>query len=131
MIKPNKLDIIKIGKYNVDMEVKYIVAIAAGALFLLLILVFIIVFAERKKKLALQRQRLEQMYADKNLVEMYYDFLVYDEETEKLFSAQAERTSQMSFSDVDPTTQTVQNGAIFQTVDTDGLEEIVGNYVPD
>ncbi|MDE6667541.1 MAG: hypothetical protein K2K38_04240 [Clostridia bacterium] len=110
------------------MDVKYIVAIAAGALFLLLLLIFIILFAERKKKAALQLQRLEQMYADKNLVKMEYDFLVFDEETEKIFAAQAERNNQTSSGNGD---SVAQNGAIFQTVDTDGLEEIVGNYVPD
>lgn len=113
------------------MDVKDIVVIAAGSLFLLLILILIIVSAQTKKKLKLQRQRLEQMYADKNLVKMYYDFLVYDEETEKIIAAQAERSGQMTFSDVDPSAMPTSDGAIFQTVDTDGLEEIVGNYKPD
>ena len=71
------------------------------------------------------------MYADKNLVKMEYDFLVYDEETEKIFTAQMERSSQMSFNDVDPSSMPASDGAIFQTVDTDGLEEIVGTYKPD
>ncbi len=119
------------GKYNIDMDVKFIVVIAAGSLFLLLFLIFIIVSARTKKRLKLQRQRLEQMYADKNLVKMEYDFLVYDEETEKIFTAQMERSSQMSFNDVDPSSMPASDGAIFQTVDTDGLEEIVGNYKPD
>jgi len=113
------------------MDVKYIIAIAAGSLFLLLLFIFIIVAAERRKKLNLQRARFEQMYADKNLVKMEYDFLVYDEETEKLFTAQAENTSQMTFSDIDPSAMPASNGAIFQTVDTDGLEEIVGSYKPE
>ncbi len=113
------------------MEVKYIVAIVAGALFLLLLLIFIILSADRKKKLKLQRQRLEQMYGDKNLVKMYYDFLVYDEETEKIFAAQSEHHSQMTFSDIDPSAIPESNDVIFQTVDTDGLEEIVGTYKPE
>ena len=113
------------------MDIKYIVAIAAGSLFLLLFLIFIILFAQRRQKLKLQRQRLEQMYADKNLVKMEYDFLVYDEETEKIFAEQMERISQMSFSDVDPSSMPATDDAIFQTVDTDGLEEIVGNYKPE
>ena len=119
------------GKYNIGMDVKFIVAIAAGSLFLLLFLIFIIVSAQTKKRLKLQRQRLEQMYADKNLVKMEYDFLVYDEETEKIFAAQMEHSSQMSFNDVDPSSMPATEGSIFQTVDTDGLEEIVGNYKPD
>ncbi len=113
------------------MDVKYIIAIAAGSLFLLLLFIFIIVVAEKKKKQNLLRQRFEQMYADKNLVKMEYDFLVYDEETEKLVAAQAESTSQMTFSDIDPSAMPDSSEAIFQTVDTDGLEEIVGSYKPD
>ncbi|MDE7082318.1 MAG: hypothetical protein K2O89_01275 [Clostridia bacterium] len=113
------------------MEAKYIVAIVAGALFLLLLLIFIILAADKKKKYKLQRQRLEQMYADKNLVKMEYDFLVYDEETEKIFAAQMERSNQMTFSDIDPSSMPAAGGAIFQTVDTDGLEEIVGTYKPE
>lgn len=113
------------------MAVEYIVAIAAGSLFLLLFFIFIILVAQRQKKLKMQRQRLEQMYGDKNLVKMYYDFLVYDEETEKIVAAQAERNSQMTFSDIDPSVQPSSDSPIFQTVDTDGLEEIVGTYRPE
>ena len=118
-------------KYNKTMDIKYIVAIVACSLFLLLLLIFIILGVQRKQKLKLQRQRLEQMYADKNLVKMEYDFLVYDEETEKIFAEQLERIGQMSFSDVDPSTMSAASDVIFQTVDTDGLEEIVGNYKPE
>lgn len=107
-------------------------AIVAGSVFLLLFLIFLILSAQTRKKLKLQRLRLEQMYADKNLVKMYYDFLVYDEETENIiFTAQMERSSQMGFGDADSDSIPASQGSIFQTVDTDGLEEIVGNYKPD
>lgn len=113
------------------MEVKYIIAIACGSLFLLLFLIYIIVSARRKKIEANLRQRLEQMYGDKNLVKMEYDFVVYDEETEKLVSTKLQESGQMSINDIDPSALSSADDAVFQTVDTDGIEEIVGNYVPE
>ena len=113
------------------MEVKYLIAIVSGSLFLLLFLIYIICAARRKKLEANQRQRLEQMYADKNLVKMEYDFVVYDEETEKLVATKLQESGQMSFNDIDPSAMPSSDDAVFQTVDTDGIEEIVGNYKPE
>ncbi|MBD5585250.1 MAG: hypothetical protein HDQ88_09210 [Clostridia bacterium] len=113
------------------MDVKYIVAIVAGSLFLLLFLIFVILSARRKKLDSLQRQRLEQMYADKNLVKMEYDFVAYDEETEKLINELPLSNGQMSFHDIDPAAVPSFDNAVFQSVDTDGIEEIVGNYKPE
>lgn len=113
------------------MQVEYIVAICAGSVFLLLFLVFIILSAQRKKKAKLLSLRLEQMYADKNLVKMEYDFLVYDEETEKIITDRSDNGGQMSIADIDPTAIPESDDDIFQTVDTEGLEEIVGHYKPE
>lgn len=113
------------------MDVKFIVTIVAGSLFLLLFLVFIILSVRRKNKEAQQRQRLEQMYADKNLVKMDYDFIAYDEETEKLVGEMPVTSGQMSIHDIDPSAVTSFDSVVFQTVDTDGLEEITGNYKPE
>ena len=114
------------------METKYIVAIVAGSVFLVLFLIFIILSVQTRKKENLQLLRLEQMYADKNLVKMYYDFLVYDESTEEVvFTAQLERAGQTSFGADDSDDVPSSQGAMFQQVDADGLEEIVGTYKPD
>ncbi|MCI8734566.1 MAG: hypothetical protein HFE40_03320 [Clostridia bacterium] len=113
------------------MDAKYIVVIACGSLFLLLFLVYIILSVRRKKREAQNKQRLEQMYSDKNLVKMEYDFVVYDEETEKLVASKTQEDGQMSISDIDPTAMPVSDNAVFQKVDTEGLEEIVGNYKPE
>lgn len=112
------------------MNAEYIVAIVAGSVFLLLFLIFIIQYVQRRQREKFQKLRLEQMYADKNLVQMKYDFLVYDEETEKIITDRPD-SGQMSFTDIDPEALPENDSAVFQTVDTDGLEEIVGTYKPD
>ena len=70
------------------------------------------------------------MYSDKNLVQMKYDFLVYDEETEHVIPDHPEN-GQMSFNDIAPDAMPENDSDVFQTVDTDGLEEIVGTYKPE
>lgn len=112
------------------MDAEYIVAIVAGSIFLLLFLVFIILYAQRRKREKSQKLRLEQMYSDKNLVQMKYDFLVYDEETEHAIPDHPEN-GQMSFNDIAPDAMPENDSDVFQTVDTDGLEEIVGTYKPE
>lgn len=113
------------------MEAEYIMAIVVGSLFLVLFVVFIIFYVKNKKEEELQRQRLEQMYADKNLVKMEYDYSDYDEETERILAARTERRKQISFNDIYPSAIPSAENSASTTVDADGLEEITGNYKPE
>ena len=100
------------------MKPEYIVTIVACSLFVILFLIFIVVHFRRKKRDEELMRGIESAYADKNLVKMDYDCAVYDAETIDEIMDVGEVSA-------------VVDETVFKTVDTDGLEEITGNYDPD
>lgn len=110
------------------METQYIIAIVAGGLFLLSLFIYSILNAKRRKHEYRLRTRLDEAYSDENLVKMEYDFAVYDEETERLLeSGKGGMEKQMTLDDVLPEGKS----EVFAKIDTEGMEEITGNYNPD
>ena len=113
------------------MDPKYIVAIVTGGIFLILFIVFIIIFAHKRKTEARLQARLEQEYSDENLAKMEYDFAVYDEETAKILSGAVEKpVTQVSIYDV-LSEDLAQPEEVFGKIESEGMEEITGNYKPD
>lgn len=118
-------------KYNNTMELPYILTIAVCSLFVLLFLIYLIVYFRGRYEHNRRMTEIEQMYADKNLAKMDYDSAVYDEETEKLLAMRQSEAGQMTIDDVMKQVAVAANESVFQKVDTEGVEEITGNYIPD
>ena len=94
------------------MELRYILIIIGVSLFLILFLTYVFVTA-------------------RNLAQMNYDFAAYDEELEKIIAGQQLPDGQISFDDIMDKNDSFVLGKILQNVDSDGVEEITGNYKPD
>lgn len=115
------------------MEVPYIITITVCSLFVLIFLIYLIVWSHKRNLYNQQMRDIRNMYSDKNLAKMDYDCAVYDAETEKLIAMQQHEAGQMTIDDVmkQSATSKVADKTVFQTVGTEGLEEITGNYNPD
>lgn len=109
------------------MEVKYIVALSVLGAFVLLLLIAAIVFYRRDKSEWLRQLKLEEMYSG-DIAKMEYDFAIYDKETERLLEKR-NRSGQITFDDVLPEPR--ESGDLFGKIDSDGFEEITGNYKPE
>lgn len=101
------------------MELKYIIAIAAGGVFMVMLIAFIVLFFIRRSQKLVLSAALSAVYSDPELSKMEYDFAPYDEETKKILSAVKEE-GQMSIEDF-----------IGGADDIEGIEEITGNYKPE
>lgn len=106
------------------MEAKYIVAIVACAVFIILLLVYAVISYRTRCEDAERRRVLKEMYTDP--AKMEYDFAVYDEETQRRLAHDDASVSQLTIDDI------IGEGVdIFGKIDSDGLEEITGNYIPE
>ena len=115
------------------MEVPYIITITVCSLFVLIFLIYLIVWSHKRNLYNQQMRDIRNMYSDKNLAKMDYDCAIYDAETEKLIAMQQHEAGQMTIDDVmkQSVTSKAADKTVFQTVGTEGLEEITGNYDPD
>ncbi len=114
------------------MELKYIVAIAAGGLFLLLFLINLLVAAHRRKVERQLQDHLDEVYSDKNLAKMEYDSAVYDEETAKMIAKhRQEDEKQVTIYDVLTDGKLTPPEEVFGKIENEGMEEITGNYKPE
>lgn len=114
------------------MELKYILIIAVCSLFLLLFFIYLFVVTRRRAKEAATMEKIEKMYADKNLAKMDYDCAAYDDETEKIIASQTTANDQLTIDDVLSTeVGSAMDKNVFKTVEPEGMEEIKGNYTPD
>ncbi len=109
------------------MEAQYIVAIVSGGIFLILILTYIILRVIRDKKELREKARISQIYNDEALEKMEYDFAMYDEESDELLNEQSSHEGQAAVNE-EPA---VQHEEVFAKVDSEGMEEITGNYKPE
>ena len=100
------------------MEVKYIVAIVAGAIFAAMFIICVAVWLYTKHKQKILRESITKMYNDPALGKMEYDFAAYDEETNRILNA-SNSGGQITIDDI------IENSA-----ENEGLEEITGNYKP-
>lgn len=107
------------------MELWHILAIALGSLFVIIFIAFIIVYARNKSREEERNIQLAKMYADPNLAKMEYDCAVCDEETEQLLTRALGRSSQSASDDEDD-----QQLSFLGLAETEGIEEITGNYKP-
>ena len=119
------------------MEFKYILAIVIFSLFLITFILFLVVFKINSRKKRALMQSIEKMYSDINLGKMEYDVAVYDEETERIIEAwnkaKENPDGQITIEDVMSTESAVAavDESVFSKVDTEGIEEITGNYHKD
>lgn len=104
------------------LDVKIIIAISVGGVFLLVFLIFVIMFFVSRNKQQKLQHSIEDMYADKNLAKMEYDFAAYDEETARIMFGTDQDDSQITIDDVLTEAQTAGD---------EGMEEITGNYKPE
>lgn len=104
------------------MEVAFIVAIVAGGLYALLFLIALGLYIYNRSKEHELGRTITQMYNDKNLAKMEYDFATYDPQTARMVSA-SRADGQLTFDDV-----IIDNAMSPQD---EGMEEITGNYKPD
>ncbi len=109
------------------MDVKYIYALVALSLFVLLLIIAAVTFYKRDKAEWIRRLKFEDMYAG-NIAKMEYDFAIYDRETELLLERR-NHSGQITLEDVLPEARESQD--IFGKIDSDGVEEITGNYKPE
>lgn len=103
------------------MELKFIVAIVAGALFLILFVLSLVVYFYNRRKQKIFRANIAEIYSEENLVLIDYDCGLEEESLRVLSAALSE--GQMTIEDV------MFDGAV--SPDDEGIEEITGNYEPD
>ena len=109
------------------MEPQYIVAIVCGSVFLILLFVYIILRVIKNKRELKAKAQLSEVYNDEALAKMEYDFAVYDEESSELLGEQTKREGHTTIDeelDVPPE-------EVIAKVDSEGMEEITGNYKPE
>jgi len=112
------------------LEFKYIFAIVCGGIFFIAFIACLVVTFRTKKREERRMAYIYNMYADKNLVKMEYDCAVYDSETERLLEMRDYGEGQISINEIMSHNSTDTDDTFFVTVDTEGLEEITGNYKP-
>jgi len=112
------------------MELWLILSTVLGGIYVILLTAYLIVFVRTKKKAAQLRTDLAKMYADPNLAKMDYDFCVCDEETEELINKMQSGEGQAFDAAAGESRPSTAAGSVFGAVETDGLEEITGNYKP-
>lgn len=111
------------------MEPKYIVAIVALGVFLILFLIFFVLLARRRKMEAKLQAWLHEIYSDDNLIKLDYEDVAGDE------TAQTSDRPVRQAADVDYVTreesEEVQPEDAYAKIETEGIEEITGNYNPE
>lgn len=112
------------------MEVQYIIAIVGGGIVVFLLLVYLIVAVRTGKREERRRNYIENMYADKNLAKMEYDFVNFNEEAARILSMHERENGQLTIDDVLAGINS-PNDPIFGKIDNDGPEEITGTYNPE
>ncbi len=113
------------------MDPKYIVAIILAGLFFVLLFSFLIVYIVRLKKAKEFQAVLDKVYLDSNLAKMEYDFAVYDDETAEFLSKMnSGDEKQVTIDDVLNDGKSANYEDVFAKIDSEGLEEITGNYNP-
>ncbi len=111
-----------INEILAGLTVENIITLSILGVFVLVLLAFLIVYICSVNRNAKQMRELQMMYIDKNLVKMDYDFAIYDDEAE---------TSESVVADVAESGEEASDDVVFGKVDTEGLEEITGNYKPE
>ena len=111
--------------------------LSCAGVFAFLFLLYVITSIVRIRKLHKQRAELQAMYASDKLAKMEYDLASYDEETYKLLNGNKVAT-QMTLEDVisdgldtPAVPATTIDETLFEKIESDGLEELTGNYKKD
>ncbi len=118
------------------MEPVYIVMICSACVFAALLLIYFLYSDKAKKEAARKQEELERAYSDKNLAKMEYDVAVYDEETRKLMQhGNSQVTMDEVMSDGEESSEDevhlAAEDALFEKMDSEGMEEITGNFKAD
>ncbi len=117
------------------MDVVYIIAIVFGGIFLLLFLICIILWGLAIKRNTARFAAIEEMYASDNLNKMEYDNAFYDDDVADMIYGTAVDT-QVTIDEV-LTERRAKAAAlsaeesVFGKIESEGLEEVTGNYNPD
>ena len=119
------------------MTLEQIILIASAGVFVFLLLILIITSLVRKNKLKKAHEELYALYRGDKLAKMEYDLASYDEETYKLLNGNKGAT-QMTLEDVisdgldtPVVPATTIDETLFEKIESDGLEELTGNYKKD
>lgn len=114
-----------------------IVLIVCGGIFAFLLLLYAVVAIIRKNKNNKETAELDKVYSSDKLSKMEYDLASYDEETYKLLNVNKIAT-QMTVDDIigdgfeTPAAMPATiDETLFDKIESDGLEELTGNYKKD
>lgn len=98
---------------------------SALGVFVLLLLISAIAAYRRRTAEFESRKLIEKMYSSDKIKKMEYDFVVYDKETERIIANNEHIGSQMTIEEI------VGDGRLFDKIESEGIEEITGNYKPE
>lgn len=100
--------------------------IVAGSIFLFILLLYIAMFIERTSD-RLHSERAQHIYySSPNLTKMEYDVAYYAKDKSK----QAEKKQQAAIDEADKSGADTE-AAIFNPIECEGSNEIIGHYNPD
>lgn len=109
------------------METEYLVATISLSLFVVLLLIYAVVSYRIRATEWARQQKIEQSL--EHPVKMEYDFVAYDEETEKILAGNIRSEGQLTIEDV--LGGDSAGTELFAKIDNEGLEEITGKYSPE
>lgn len=113
------------------MEIPYLVSIIFGVLFLILFIIFVVAYIRLKKRDKARSELIEKTYLNGKPVRMDYDFVAYDDETEKLLARMQNENSQLTIDEVLTVSAPSVDDAVYVKMEKDEPEEITGNYKPE
>jgi hypothetical protein len=113
------------------MEGQYITLICVGGVYILLFLIFVIDAINTKRYRKDKDKSLKESYKEENIRKMEYDLALYDEDERKPVASTTVYDGQVTIDEVlDKKTDDAEKSddALFTKVNTDGMEEITGNF---
>jgi hypothetical protein len=111
----------------------YIVLICAASIFLVLFIIYLIIAIRGSRYARKNMDAIKEHYQGGNLRKMEYDYASYDEFANP--AVESEEDGQVTIEEVLDSASSVSSGSksdeeIFGKVESDGVEEIKGNYKP-
>ena len=115
----------------INMEPKYLVALAAVGLFFILLIIFFILLAHRRRKEEKLQAWLNNFYSDKNLIKQDYETNGEDEIAvpDDRSVRQSEDNSEKNGEENEEIQLKIEEA--FPKIESEGIEEITGYYNPE
>lgn len=120
-----RLDILRPRNYNVGMMLEYYIAAAVilAVYVIALVICFVIMYRQRLSEYSITYDVCKELESPKMMV---YDFMALDPSAEKLL--QSGDSGQITIDDV--IGASALNAEVMSNIETNGIDEIKGNYVP-